>query len=274
LKKIGLNLLCVAAHYSNRYENSDNFLSIKSDEELSNYAYTLKNITQNDIVHKFINECLDKTSNEYKIEWKNVHFVWKQFLSNTGMPNVIFSTTLKNLLSETLHYDKDTDTFIGVTSKYLPFYKEFISFWDSTITTSHSTEFENEFEIDEISSLFKLWTKSKTVLSDEYILKILKYFFSNVEIAEDKFVLNITSTLWDKIADINNSLSYIKNTIKTEHKLSLVSFDDIYSYYQNYCTINSMKFVVSKRYFEKYLYHKFVDYIVYEKFIKVEWINT
>lgn len=274
LKKIGLNLLCLAAHYSNRYENSDNFLSMKSDEELSNYAYTLKNITQNDIVHKFINECLDKTSNEYKIEWKNVHFVWKQFLSNTGMPNVIFSTTLKNLLSETLHYDKETDTFIGVTSKYLPFYKEFISFWDSTITTSHSTEFENEFEIDEISSLFKLWTKSKTVLSDEYILKILKYFFSNVEIAEDKFVLNITSTLWDKIADINNSLSYIKNTIKTEHKLSLVSFDDIYSYYQNYCTINSIKFVVSKRYFEKYLYHKFVDYIVYEKFIKVEWINT
>lgn len=274
LKRIGLNLLCVAAHYSNRYESSDNFLNMKSDEELSNYAYTLKNITQNDIVNKFISECLDKTSDDYKIEWKNLHFVWKQFLSNTGMPNVIFSTTLKNILSETLHYDKETDSFIGITSKYLPFYKEFISFWESTITTSNSNDFENEFEIDEISSLFKLWTKSKTVLSDEYILKILKYFFSNIDIIEDKFVLNITSKLWDKVADINNSLQYIKNTIKTEHTLTLVSFDDIYSYYQNYCTIHSIKFIVSKRYFEKYLYHKFVDYIVYEKFIKVEWIST
>jgi hypothetical protein len=274
LKRIGLNLLCVASHYSNRYENSDKFLSMKSDEELSNYAYTLKNITQNDIVNKFISECLDKTSDEHKIEWKNLHFVWKQFLSNSGMPNVIFSTTLKNLLCESLNYDKDSDSFIGVTSKYLPFYKDFLSFWESTITTTNSNYFENELEIDEISSLFKLWTKSKTVLTDEYILKILKYFFTNIEIAEDKFVLNITSNLWDKIADINNALPYIKNTIKTEHKLSLISFDDIYCYYQSYCTFNSMKFIVSKRYFEKYLYSKFVDYIVYEKFIKVEWINT
>jgi len=270
LKKIGLNLLCVSVHYSNRYNNSDNFLSIKSDEELSNYVYTLKNITQTDIVHKFINECLDKTSDDYKIEWKNIHFIWKQFLSNSGMPNVIFSTTLKHLLCASLNYDKETDSFIGITSKYLPFYKEFLSFWESSIITC----FEHELEIDEISSLFKLWTKSKTNLSEEYILKILKYFFPSIEIAEDKFVLNIASNLWDKVSDINNALPYIKEAIKTEHKLSLISFDDIYFYYQKYCNVHSMKFIVSKRYFEKYLYYKFVDYIVYEKFIKVEWITT
>lgn len=274
LKKIGLNLLCVAAHYSNRYENSDNFLSVKSDEDLSNYAYTLKNTTQTDLVNNFINQCLEKTSDEYKIEWKNLHFVWKQFLNNNGLPNVIFSSTLKNLLSETLNYNKESDSFTGVTSKYLPFYKEFIQFWESTITTNNTNDFENEFEIDEITSLFKLWSKSKSVLSEEYILKIIKYFFPNVEIAEDKFVLNISCNLWDKIGDINKSLIYIKNYIKTEHKLTLVSFDDIYSYYQGYCTVNDLKFIVSKRYFEKYLYHKFVDYIVYEKFIKVEWANT
>jgi len=274
LKKIGLNLLCISAHYSNRYGNSDTFLSTQFDEELSNYAYTLKNITQNNIVSKFISECIDKTSNEYKIEWKNLHFAWKQFLSNSGLPNVIFSTTLKNLLCESLNYDNESDSFIGVTSKYLPFYKDFLSFWESAITITTSNYFENEFEIDEISSLFKVWTKSKAVLSDEYILQILKYFFSNIEIIEDKFVLNITSNLWDKVTDINNSLVYIKNYIKTHHSLSLVSFDDIYSYYQNYCTNNSMKFVVSKRYFEKYLYYTFIDYIVYEKFVKVEWVNT
>lgn len=274
LKKIGLNILCVATHYSNRYENSDKFLSMKSDEELSNYAYTLKNITHNDIVTKFINECLDKTDNEFKIEWKNLFFIWKQFLSNSGMPNVIFSTTLKNILCDSLNYDKETDTFIGVTSKYLPFYQDFLSFWESTIITTNSNYFENELEIDEICSLFKSWTKTKTAFTEEYILKILKHFFSNLEIDEDKFVLNITSSLWDKVADINDSLPYIKNSIKTEHKLSLVSFDNIYSYYQNYCNINSVKFVVSKRYFEKYLHYKFADYIEYEKFIKTEWIMT
>ena len=274
LKKIGLNLLCVAVHYSNRYENSDNFLNARSDDELTNYAYTLKNTTQSDIINKFINECLEKTTDEYQIEWKNLHFVWKQFLSNVCLPNVVFSTTLKNYLAETFTYDKDNDAFKGITSKYLPFYKDFIQFWDTTIITSNSTYFENELEIDEISSLFKSWSKSKNTLTEENIIKILKHFFSNIEIIEDKYVLNITSNLWDKVADINNSLPYIKNYIKSEHKLTLVSFDDIYTYYQNYCAFNSVKFVVSKRYFEKYLYYKFVDYIVYEKFIKVEWINT
>jgi hypothetical protein len=274
LKKIGLNLLCVAVHYSNRYESSDNFLNARSDDELTNYAYTLKNTTQNDIVNKFINECLEKTTDEYQIEWKNLHFIWKQFLSNTCLPNVIFSTTLKSSLAEILTYDKDNDAFKGITSKYLPYYKDFIQFWDNTIVTSNSTDFENELEIDEISSLFKSWSKSKNTLSEENIIKILKHFFSNIEIAEDKYVLNITSNLWNKISDINNSLKYIKEQIKIEHKLTLISFDNVYSYYQSYCAANSIKFVVSKRYFEKYLYYKFVDYIVYEKFIKVEWINT
>ena len=94
------------------------------------------------------------------------------------------------------------------------------------------------------------------------------------DILKNIYILNITSNLWDKVADINNSLPYIKNYIKSEHKLTLVSFDDVYTYYQNYCASNSVKFVVSKRYFEKYLYYTFVDYVVYEKFIKIDWIHT
>lgn len=274
LKKIGLNLLCISVHYSHRYHNSDAFLNERTDEEVTNYAYTLKNTTQVDIINKFIHECLEKTTDEYHIEWKNLHFVWKQFLSNISLPNVIFSTTLKNSLAEKFSYDKETDSFKGITSKYLPFYKDFIQFWDSTIINSSSNDFENELEIDEISCLFKSWSKSKNTLSEENIIKILKHFFSNIEIVEDKYVLNVTSNLWDKVYDINNSFEYIKQQIKDEYKLSLISFDDVYSYYQNYCTLNSMKFVVSKRYFEKYLYYKYLDYIIYEKFMKIDWIKS
>ncbi len=273
LKKIGLNLLCVAAHYSNRYGSSDTFLNMISDNNLTSDICLLKNTTPNDIVNEFIYECLDKTSDEYQIEWKKLHFIWKQFLSNSNLPNVIYSTQLKNLLSESLCYDKELDIFKGITSKYLPYYKDFIQFWETTIITNSVSDFENEFEIDEICSLFKTWTKNKIVLSEEYILKILKHFFPNVEILEDKFILNIISTVWDKITDITNSLPYIKNIIK-HNNMSIISFDDIYTHYQEYYNTNSFKFIVSKRYFEKYLYYKFTDYIVYDKFIKIEWINT
>lgn len=271
LKRIGLNLLCVAAHYSNRYSSSDNFLNTRSDEELTNYVYTLKNTTQNGLIDKFVDEFVEKTSDDFRVEWKNLHFVWKQFLSSNNLPNVIFSNHLKNYLKDKIKFDEESDSFIGITSKYLPVYKDFIQFWSETITISSSLDFENEIEIDEISSLFKLWTKSKSILSEENIIKILKHFFS-CEIVEDKFVLNVTSSIWNKSNDIENSISYIKEQIKENHKLSLISFDDLYGFYNKYCSNNSIKFVVSKRYFEKYLYFKFSDYIIYEKFIKIGWV--
>ena len=273
LKKIGLNLLCVAAHYSNRHISSDNFLNTKSDEELTNYAYTLKNTSENGLIDKFLEQFIEKTSDEFKIEWKNLHFVWKQFLSNNNLPNVIFSSSLKNFLKDKITFDEDSDSFIGITSKYLPLYKDFIQFWNETITNSSSPDFENELEVEEISSLFKLWTKNKTTLTEENIIKILKHFFSS-EIVEEKFILNITSSVWNKSNDIDNSTEFIKEQIKNNHKLSLISFDDLYGFYHKYCSNNAIKFIVSKRYFEKYLYYKFSEYIVYEKFIKTEWIDN
>jgi hypothetical protein len=272
LKKIGLNLLCVAAHYSNRYTSSDNFLVNIEDEELSNYSFTLKNTTQIELVNNFFEEFIEKTSNEYNIEWKNLHFIWKQFLSNHNLPNVMFSNSLKNYLKTIVPFNEENDTFIGITSKYLPLYKNFIEFWNTTINNTNSIDFENEFEIDEIGSLFKHWGKCKNNLTDENIIRIIKYFFTN-EIVEEKYILNITSSIWNKSGDIENSIPYIKQQVFENHKLSLISFDDLYNHYQKFCSIHSYKFIVSKRYFEKYLYYKCSDYIVYEKFITFEWVS-
>lgn len=273
LKKIGLNLLCVAAHYSNRHISSDNFLNSKSDDELANYSYTLKFTTENGLINNFIEQFVEKTSHDFKVEWKNLHFVWKQFLSSNNLPNVIFSNNLKNYLKEKLEFEEASDSFIGITSKYLPLYKDFIEFWNETISICYSSDFENELEIEEICSLFKFWSKIKSTLSEENIIKILKHFFAS-EIVEDKFILNVTSSIWNKSNDIQNSILYIKEQIKTNHNLSLICFDDLYNFYHKYCTNNSIKFIVSKRYFEKYLYYNFSEYIVYEKFIKVEWVDN
>lgn len=286
LKRIGLDLLCVAAHYSNRYENSDKFIENKSDEELKGYTYYLKNTTPNNIVsdfcNKYILESNPENKMEYKIEWKNLHFVWKLFLSSCNLPNVIFSNTLKNFLKERYLYNEESDSFMGITSKYLPLYSNFILFWENSIITNENSEngndilFDNEFEIDELCSLFKYWTKQNVGqiiangnISEENIVKILKHFFPSVEIIEDKFVLNVTCSLWNKIDDINNSFIYIKEFVQHDIKLPLISFDDAYNYYCKYCNINNIVFIVSKRFFEKYLYFKLNDHIVYEKFIEI-----
>ena len=282
LKKIGLDLLCVAAHYSKRYENSDKFIENKADEELCNYSYYLKNTSQNGIVNDFCNKYIVDVSDDLQMEWKNIHFVWKQFLSNSGLPNVIYSNTLKSILREKYGlYDDINDTFIGITSKYLPVHSDFIKFWENTILTdtnsnSNSTmnTFDNELEIDELASLFKTWSKSTSnnlsngTISEENILKILIHFYPHIEIIEDKYVLNVSSNMWNKLNDIDKSLVYIKQQITTDHNLALISFDDAYNYYYKFCNLNSLSFLVSKRYFEKYIYFKLSDHIVYEKFIK------
>ena len=282
LKKIGLDLLCVSAHYSKRYENSDKFIETKSDEELKIYTNYLKCTTPNKIVSEFTNKYIIDTSNDVKIEWKNLHFVWKQFLSNSNLPNVIYSNTLKNMLKTLYCYDENSDSFIGITSKYLPVHIDFIKFWENTIMIHHSDSiFDNELEIDELCSLFKFWTKqpsqqimSSCNISEENVLKILKHFFPLVEISEEKYVLNVTSLFWNKMDDITNSFQYIKEQVKKENSISLISIDDAYNHYHKFCNLNSYKFIVSKRYFEKYLYFKLTDYIIYEKFIDTIWFNS
>ena len=168
-----------------------------------------------------------------------------------------------------LQYDKDTDSFKGVTSKYLPLYQSFVEFWDTTIVQTVAAEFQTEIEIDEICSLFKTWSK-KTYLSEDTILKFLKHFFPLIEIVEDKYLLNIQCNLWDKIGDINHSLHYFHENIKNDYTLTMISFDDMYNIYQGYCSVKEIKMIVSKRYFEKYLSFKFASNIVYDKFINVD----
>jgi len=282
LKRIGLDLLCVAAHYSKCYDNSDKFIENKADDDLKTYAYYLKNTTPQAIVSQFCNDYIDEGTSS-TMEWKNLHFVWKQFLSNSCLPNVIYSSKLQNMLKERYNYSDASDSFIGITSKYVPIHSDFIKFWESTIVaTGNNVVEENELEIDELCSLFKLWTKSANQqlltngnISEENIIKILKHFFPNVEIIEDKYVLNVSSNMWNKTSDIEKSFEYIKEQIKNDNDaFELLSFDVIYNLYCKYCKQMSYKFVVSKRYFEKYLYFKLFDYIVYDKFIKLEWINN
>jgi hypothetical protein len=293
IKKIGLDLLCVACHYSKRYEDSDKFLENKSDEELKQFAFYLRNNNQIQIVESFGETYLNKVDDiNATIQWKNLHFIWKQFLSANSLPNMIYSNSLKNILKNIYNYDESNDSFTNLTSKYLPIESDFIKFWDKTIQLVISNGENNnlcvehdsfdELEIDELCMLFKMWTQTYNTteklisngnINEESVLKILKHFFPTIEIIENKYVLNVFCHLWNKNTEIEKSFDYIKQEIKKNHTLALISFDDAYNYYYKYCNNNSNKLIVSKRYFEKFLYSKISKYIVYGKFIETIWVD-
>lgn len=285
--KNGLDFLCVATHYSERYGNSDQYLLCS--EELANYAMYMKNNNQAEIFNKFCSYSFESVLGEaendkkYSISWKNMHFIWKLFISKHSLPSAIYSNNLKKLLKDRYPYDESSDTFYNITSKYLPFVSHFIQFWESTISLTTGGDFDDEIEVDELCGLFKKWIHENDAVTyyagntnEHDILKILNHYFPNIEIIDNKYILNVKCSLWDKIGDINKVLEKMKEHYKesvlfNQNAAALIPFDEIYSYY---IKNKQTKFTISKRYFEKYLDVSLADFIAFDNFVSISWLSS
>ena len=280
LKKMGLNLFCVAAHYSNRYSNSDTFIMNHVNEELRNYAFYLKKSTKSEILNHFSEHSIEMSNNaltNFTLNWKNMHYLWKLFISHHGYPNMIYSNTLKSALRERFHYDEEQDAFLNITSKYLPLTSDFILFWENSVTILEDSISGEEYEIDELCYLFKKWSQlddnidkcvSNGNIGENEVLKIVAHYFPSIEIVENKFILNIHCSIWNKRLDIQLALNEFKKREKSVD--SLISIDDAYQFYCGKCKTKN----VSKRYFEKYVCTSLATHILYEKFISNDWFET
>ena len=267
-KKTGLNLLCVAAHYSNRYTSSDAFVLNHVNEELRNHIFYLKNNKQQEIINHFCEYSIEQSttsSSNLSINWKNMHYIWKQFISNYSYPSMIYSSSLKTLLRERFSYDEERDAFINITSKYMPLTSDFMLFWEKTITVIEESNIgDDEFEMDEICALFKKWTLCPENASlcltcgnipEHAAVKLITHFFPNVEIIENKYLLNIRCSMWNKVNDIQQALDAFKimklgeKALESVSEFSLVSLDHVYQFYCTHCNKKKMLICLDKNSF-------------------------
>jgi len=268
-----LNLFCVACHYSNRFGNADEYLVKKANENIKKYTLMLKNNSKEDIVAKFcenmiedIDEINDETTTTSIVTWKDMHYLWKTYLSLMELPSMMYSATLKQLLIKKYDYSVLNDSFINITSKHLPRICSLINFWNNHIKITE----DDELEIDELCYLLK----SKNITIDEKdILSVIGHFFTDITIESDKYLTKVSCDLWDKKKDIQNALDSLKNKNKNKqnNNVSFTSFEDAYAHY---CSMFSSKMVVSKTYFEKYISVTLTNYVEYDCFISCEWYNT
>ena len=278
-----LDIICVAVHYSNRFGSADNYLrTYSNDDALIQYAFYLKDISPNELIETFLSEYIQRgcsivnMNSKVVVHWKNIQYLWKHFLESKSLPSVIFQQNLKQLLLHHLgeNYDESSDTFVGIFSKYMPVIQKFLQFWDENMDYDES-ECDQELEIDEIIQLFKKWIRETSDgltnvpnINDAQVLDLITHFYPDVDIEGQKFVYKIRCRLWDKTTDIRLSLEsmreYVENT-----KMNL----SIYDAYEMYCkegrTMN--KIIVSKYFFEKYIFGELRDFLIDEKFIKMEW---
>jgi hypothetical protein len=296
LNKIGIDLLCVAAHYSDRYTNSDNFLITESDETNKQYSLFFVNNLIDKIGTDFIKQCLDLSTNvtmtANALSWKNMHYIWKQYLSSINIPNMLYTNGLKELLKgKLLHSSGEGDViFLNVTSKYLPSVSSFLSFWDKHIAIlDNNVSFDDEYEIEEILTLYKSSEFKNVPVSDKEIIKMINHYYSpQVEVIENKYITNIRCNLWIKHEDIHTHLETFKSAQKminnsntsiiNNSNKELISFDELYKSYKSYCIAKhivdkQVSPIVSKQFFEKFLLHELQQYIQFDKFVSSQWLN-
>jgi hypothetical protein len=301
LNKIGIDLLCISAHYSERYTNSDNYLLTKADENVKQYTLFFSQNNIDTIVDKFIKQCINvKQSSETNIyntlSWKNMHYIWKQYLSSINVPNMIYTNNLKDILKTKLAFTEIGDdsvnkelTFNNVTSKYLPTVSSFMAFWEKHITILTNVNIneaivtnviDDEYEIDEIATLYKMSDFKNVSISDKDIIKMIHHYFSpQVEVIENKYITNISCNLWCKHDDILKFLDVYKGNVNNiKKKNDLISFDELYKSYKSFCQARQLVDkdkrllpIVSKQFFEKFVCQELNEYIKYEKFVSSSW---
>ena len=255
LTKHMLDFLCVAAHYQLRYGSADNFLHRCNDNRIVDHALFLSKNNQESIVNKFIEKSLTPSLNA-EINTKNMLFIWKKFLDERNIPNIIFYETLKTILKKKLSYNESKDCFIGITSIHLPIVTLFMRFWEETIVlTDHNTNIDTdidtidkcELEIDEVCVLFKHWTNNLKSINEGLVIELIQHFYPDMVIENNKYILHASCKLWDKYAEVVNSL----NLFKMQYTDMNVDDIDVYAFYCTQQSKNKYNLLVSKRYYEK-----------------------
>ena len=160
---------------------------------------------------------------------------------------------------------------------------------------------ETDLEVGEILVMYRKWCESNNETSsginDKHILDLVAYYYPTIEIERDKYISKIRCSLWDKQLDIQTAMDSMKDTIRNSYGMDKpcerassppiyrnISIYDAYLFYSknmssspsanpiNLPSVSAIrKQVVSKSYFEKYIYDNYDEYIIESKFLSPEW---
>ncbi len=245
LKDNLFNFLVVCCHYSTRYINADSYVN-KRNITFKNKILYLKNNTKENIIGIFLEEMILQ-STDNSISLNDIYFLWKIYLKNKNIPNTILKTEFELILKNKLL--NNNNNFLDVKSNYLDNVKLFKRFWDVTI----NRDVDDEIEISEIHTLLMKWieTNNKTSIgfTEDNLRDMIEYFYDDITVEKEKFLLNTSCNLWDKQGDMLEAF---------QHKFNKPIEKDItiyesYVMYCKYANNNGKLMTVSKKYYYKYI---------------------
>jgi hypothetical protein len=190
-------------------------------------------------------------------------FLWKNYLGEQNIPNIVFYTTLKNILKEKYTYEEESDSYLNITSTQLPMVSKFIKLWSSV-----TVEYDSELEVDEMLILFNNGKHTMNMnMNEALFVDLIHHFYPDVIIVDNKFIQQVKCSLWDKRSDVINSIESFKLKCSEQEDEHTKSLNDAYEYYLTLKnTINA-----SKRYFERVALELINIHIDEDGLIKSTW---
>jgi hypothetical protein len=144
---------------------------------------------------------------------------------------------------------------------------KFRQFWSEYCYTDDR---EIELEIDELSTLFNEYAASPPV-NDATLLGMLRHFYPDTYIEDDKYILNVGCKLWNKPDEIDEYLLEFKQQCLTNGLSFPQPLYNAYEYYCGRCYATAKRRIISKRYFEKYFIEEYPNYIDENGMITIQW---
>tara|TARA_X000000368_G_scaffold417631_1_gene414570 strand:- start:4115 stop:5509 length:1395 start_codon:yes stop_codon:yes gene_type:complete len=211
-----LNIVAVALHYSQRYENSEIYL--KDKVENKDKILFFKNKNESYIIQLFCENYLVESEEKTIITDMEINYLWERFLEFQNIPDITLNANLK---------------IKNKTHKHLFILRKFMSFWENKIIS----DMNDEIEISEIFYFFKIHTGIKTT-NERELLKIIINYLPYIKILNNKVVQGYRCLDWDKKASIKKSI----NSLVFDENISKI---DMYKKYYK----TKPKMIVSKTYF-------------------------
>ena len=228
-----LNIVSVAIHYSQRYENSETFLKEKVDCDINNILF-FENNNQEKIVDMFCNNYLVDISGD-SLKEEEIKYLWLKFIEYKNIPELFDDYSLQKSLLKLSNKNEiimKNETLLYKTHENIYIFRKFLEFWDEKIIP----DINDEIEISEIFYFFKKYSGIKTT-NERELLKIIEMQYPFIPITNNKTIFGYKCLDWDKwksIKSIINSLGIKKEISKIE-------------LYKKYCKkVKKNKMVVSK----------------------------
>ena len=225
LAKHMIDLLCVASHYSDRYGNADNFVNTSNDETLIKICMFSRGLTVEKLASNFKESALYDCKGS-SITNKNMLFILKKYLDDHNIPNIVFHEAFSEQLRKIVTFTSSNDSYMDITSHYLPVVSSFSSFWETHMKEDYGAP---EYEVSEIIQLFVASnTRPPKNISEEFIIDLLKHIAPEVTIEDDKYIFNVACDIWDKKGEVSDFMIYA-TSIEDESPKNLSSLYAIYT---------------------------------------------